>query len=245
MEKRIDQVSGSGNVTFHQPKGFFLASLLIPLLFMCFSSCTVYVQKPEEGMNVQLPSWAPAYENMNRIRYYYFPDIECYYDVWNKEFVYLEDGNWMFGSSLPPLYSWFDLNRAFIVLLNYNVFEPWRHFHYYVSHYPRYYYRSFYRDRFDDVSNPVRGFNENSKITVNEYRRGTNIEERRENIRNELREEGKKPGEAGRISNINREGAERRVAPTRPAQRMEYQGKNIGRPVKVQKNMMKERGSRR
>ncbi len=43
----------------------------------------------EVNAGVVLPDWAPAYGDVNLVRYYYFPDIECYYDVWNQDFVYL------------------------------------------------------------------------------------------------------------------------------------------------------------
>jgi hypothetical protein len=215
------------------------------IFFMYINSCTVYVQKPGEGTNIASPAWAPNYENVDRVRYYYFPDIECYYDVWNQEFVYLEDGSWMFGATLPPSYSWFDLNTAFIVLLDYDVFEPWRHFHYYVSHYPRYYYRTIYKDRFDDISRPMRGFNENSEVTVYKNNQVTNVENKQNINRNENKNEINRRNEAEQETKINHEFPERRVEPTRPEQRMEYYGRNIGRPVKVQHNMMRSKESGR
>jgi len=140
-------------------KVFSYGALLIILLSL--SQCTVNMQNQPARPNVVTPPWAPAYDNVGMVRYYYFPDIECYYDVWNQDFIYFEDGNWMFGATLPPSYSWYDLNTAFIVLLDYNVFEPWHHFNYYVSHYPRYYYRSVYRGRYEDADHPLGGFNEN------------------------------------------------------------------------------------
>jgi hypothetical protein len=211
---------------------------------MFMNGCAVYVQRPGEGVNIAPPAWAPYYENINSVRYYYFPDIECYYDVWNREFVYLEDGNWMFGATLPPIYSWLDLNTAFIVLLDNNVFEPWMHFHYYVSHYPRYYYRSIYRDNDRDINRTIRGFNENGRISLyNNPRSVTNAENRRTIINNDTRNIEINRNENRRELNLNREYPERRVEPTRPPQRMEYHGKDIGRPVGVQRNMMRSQGT--
>jgi len=179
------------------------------------------------------------------IRYYYFPDIECYYDIWNREFIYPEDGSWMFGATLPPSYSWFDLNTAFIVLLDYNVFEPWRYFNYYVSHYPRYYYRSIYKDRYEDAINPPRGFNENSGSIVNRNKEES-IERNREEInRNETVNQARDRDQREHEVSTGHENPERRVQPTRPAQPMEYHGRDVGRPVKVQPNMSRPRESRR
>ncbi len=227
-----------------------IPAITVTLIFsLCISDLTVSAQIPQEGVNVVPPPWAPYYENVNMIRYYYIPDIECYYDVWNHEFVYLEDGSWMFGASLPPIYSWLDLNTAFIVLLDYNVFEPWMHFHYYVSHYPRFYYRTIYRDNDIDINRHIRGFNENEKAAMyNNPRREINAENRATIIiNNEKRNVEINRNENIREPKLNREFPERRVEPTRPSQRMEYHGRDIGRPVNVQRNMMRphESGNKR
>ena len=155
-----------------------------------------------------------AYDNVNQVQYYYLPDIECYYDVWNHEFAYMEDGNWMFAPQLPPSYSWYDFNNAYVVVLDARVHQPWMHYHYYVAHYPRYYYRTTYRAGYNDANHPIRGFNENARGVV--YRNdGMNhaVEPRREPVSKE------------------------RVQNSRPPQRMEYYGKTVGSPVKVEKQM--------
>ena len=102
------------------------------------------------------PSWAPAYSP--GVRYYYMPDIESYYDLQNKDFVYLNNGQWLFSNDLPPMYSDYDLNFGFAISLNNGVFQPWMHHQYYVSNYPRYYYRNVYKNYDNDG---IRGFNEN------------------------------------------------------------------------------------
>jgi len=231
------------------------------LFFLCISSFTASAQRPGEGANIMPPPWAPYYDNVSMVRYYYFPDIECYYDVWNHEFVYLEDGSWMFGATLPPAFAWFDLNNAFVVVLNSNVFEPWMHFHYYVSHYPRYYYRTTYRDTYNDVNRPMRGFNENVKAAVYNNSRVPNVENRAAIPGNQrgnqpIIQPGNQPGnQSGNNMNTRNEARQnagagnnlpsRTVAPTHPSQRMQYYGKDIGRPVKVQKNMRSQGGSQR
>lgn len=212
-----------------------ITSVLILILLFSSGSLNLYPQEPSEGTVITPPAWAPPYNNVNKVRYFYFPDIECYYDVWTHEFIYLEDGSWMFGTTLPPSYSWFDLNTAYIVFLNSNVFEPWRHFHYYVSHYPRYYYRSLYND-WDDIYRPVRGFNENERVAIYNNR---NIKEEtnRKIIKNDNYNENIIKNEAREGVKTNREFPERRVTATRPPQKMQYYGKEIGHPVSVQRNM--------
>jgi hypothetical protein len=224
----------------------FVAATFIALA--CISCATTYVQRPMEGRNIVPPPWAPYYDNVNMVRYYYLPDIECYYDVWNREFVYLEDGNWMFGSTLPPDYSWYNLNTAFVVVLNQNVYEPWRHFHYYVAHYPRYYYETTYRNNYYDRDRPMRGFNENPRARVFNNGPMTRDDNRSEMQRNESGNQRNNPNDArqdqhpGNQQNNRNAGpgniySPRPVEAAHPAQRMDYYGKNIGRPVKVQKNM--------
>lgn len=107
------------------------------------------------------PVWAPDY--YWGTRYYYFPDIETYYDLATRNFVYLYNGQWIFVRSLPAIYSAFNLHNAFIVIVNRNVYNPWMHHQFYNSHYPRYYYIDYY-----DFSNIpyVRGYNENGRRAV-------------------------------------------------------------------------------
>ena len=136
----------------------FFAAMFMAMTFSC-TVAYVPVFTPE------VPNWAPAYDNTNKAQYYYLPDIECYYDVKNRDFIYLENSQWMFTNTLPPSYDWYDLNNCYTVILDTRVNEPWMHFSYYVSHYPRYYYRSYYRDRIHE-NKRVWGYNENDKKEV-------------------------------------------------------------------------------
>ncbi|MEI7830087.1 MAG: hypothetical protein WCI31_09970 [Prolixibacteraceae bacterium] len=210
---------------------------LLVILFFALSSCSTpsLAQRASIQINLQLPSWAPDYSNNHLVRYYYLPDIECYYDVRNREFIYMEDGEWMFGRSLPPVYAWLDLNDCFIVALDTRVIEPWRHFRYYVSHYPRYYYRTVYRDRYQDRDHPLRGFNENEREVV--YNRRSERDDNSYDRRNEpRREENNRSGERKELNN-KRDYPERRVESTHPSEPVKYYGREVGKPVRVQRNM--------
>lgn len=88
------------------------------------------------------PYWAPHYDNVSQVQYYYLPDLETYYDAWSNEFIYLDGGRWIFSTFLPPMYSSYDLRSAPVVILDYHVHEPWQHHELYVSHYPRYYFQT-------------------------------------------------------------------------------------------------------
>jgi len=141
-------------------KGLAVVAVILLSAFM-FSGCSVYTQTTPVQTGYSNPQWAPPY--YAGARYYYLPDIECYYDLSTSEFIYLNDGMWSYSRSIPSIYSSFDLNDCFSVVLNVDVYRPWLHHQYYVSHYPRYYYRDYY----DHSNIPyVRGFNENRKSAI-------------------------------------------------------------------------------
>ncbi len=251
MKTRMSHISKNTGEVTQSAKWKFQGTVIILVLILASFSTVTVAQKFELNVNLQLPSWAPYYERTDRVNYYYFPDIECYYDVRNREFIYLEDGEWLFGRSLPRAYSWYDLNDCFIVALDARVYEPWRHSNYYVSHYPRYYYRTVYRDRYNDRERRLRGFNENQRSMVynkrydndreHNSRMRRNESERKENNRFENRNENRNENkEINREDNkIRREFPDRRVVSTHPAEPVKYNGKDVGRPVRVQKNMRK------
>jgi hypothetical protein len=167
------------------------------------------------GVQYTNPSWAPPYSQ--GVRYYYMPDIETYYDLTDQDFVYLNNGQWLFSPTLPSMYSGYDLYNGFVISLNINVFQPWMHHQYYVSNYPRYYYHNVYKDI--DYKT-IRGFNENERKPIYwKQEERDRINDLRRNDRNERKQEI-----------------------IRPPQNTGYYGKRIGQPVKVRPNMKENRG---
>jgi hypothetical protein len=145
------------------------------------------------------------------------PDIETYYDLTDQDFVYLNNGQWLFSPTLPSMYSGYDLFNGFVISLNINVFQPWMHHQYYVSNYPRYYYHNVYKDI--DYKT-IRGFNENERKPIYwKQEERDRINDLRRNDRNERKQEI-----------------------IRPPQNTGYYGKRIGQPVKVRPNMKENRG---
>src|ERR1700738_1791636 len=71
------------------------------------------------------PPWRPA--GYDYAEYYYLPDIETYYYVPTRQFIYLSGNNWVFSSSLPRRYSNYDLYSGYKVVVNrpnaYNYFD--------------------------------------------------------------------------------------------------------------------------
>lgn len=62
------------------------------------------------------PAWGPA--GYDYVNYYYLPDIDVYYSVPQRQFIYLDRGRWVFSSYLPARYRSYDLNRGYKVVVN-------------------------------------------------------------------------------------------------------------------------------
>ena len=140
---------------------FVLAAVLL-LSASMFTGCMMMtpVRTTATG-SYENPQWAPPY--YNGARYYYLPDLELYYDLATRDYIYLMDGQWDFSPYLPTMYRDYDLSNSFCVVLDVNVYKPWLHYQYYISHYPRYYYRDYY----DHSNIPyVRAYNENLRSAV-------------------------------------------------------------------------------
>jgi hypothetical protein len=73
------------------------------------------------------PAWArnaPA-----EVHYYYLPDIQVYYDVPARRYIYLRNGKWFRSAALPAHYRSYDLYRGkTIYLTNYNGNRPYSYF---------------------------------------------------------------------------------------------------------------------
>lgn len=80
---------------------------------MAFGAAAQEILKP--AISIQ-PLWGPT--GYNLASYYYLPDIEAYYDVPEKKFIFSEKGKWIFSPSLPDKLKDFDLFSAYKVVLN-------------------------------------------------------------------------------------------------------------------------------
>lgn len=77
------------------------------------------------------PLWGPT--GYDQAEYYYLPDIETYYYVPKRQFIYMENGIWLHRSALPSRYARYDLNRGYKVVIN----SP-RPYNFYKSHKVKY-----------------------------------------------------------------------------------------------------------
>ncbi|CAM4283287.1 hypothetical protein SAMN06265348_109216 [Pedobacter westerhofensis] len=75
--------------------------------------------KAQVSLNINIgsqPQWGPT--GYDHVDYYYLPDVDAYYNVPAKQYVYLNNGSWVWRSSLPSRYSGFDLYNSYKVVMN-------------------------------------------------------------------------------------------------------------------------------
>ena len=71
------------------------------------------------NVNINLgnqPEWGPA--GYDYVEYYYLPDIDVYYYIPQRQFIYFSNGRWVFGASLPYRYRSYNLYNSYKVVIN-------------------------------------------------------------------------------------------------------------------------------
>jgi hypothetical protein len=69
------------------------------------------------GVNISdQPIWGPT--GYDRADYYYIPDIDSYYSVSERQYIYRDGANWRHAASLPPSYSNHDPYHSYKVVIN-------------------------------------------------------------------------------------------------------------------------------
>ena len=97
----------------------------------------VFSSKAQVSVSVNIgaqPQWGPA--GYASVDYYYLPDIECYYYVPRRQFVYLSGPNWVFSYDLPSRYRGYDLYGGYKVVCEGP--RPYTHFYDHRVEYARY-----------------------------------------------------------------------------------------------------------
>jgi hypothetical protein len=79
--------------------------------------CTPASAQVRVNINIgSQPVWGPV--GYDHVDYYYLPDIETYYYVPTRQFVYFNNGRWIYSSSLPYRYRNYDFNSGYKVVIN-------------------------------------------------------------------------------------------------------------------------------
>src|SRR5690349_14245458 len=69
------------------------------------------------------PMWGPT--GYDRVDFYYIPDIDAYYSVDDREYIYKVGSDWRHTESLPPSYGYYNPYNSYKVVLN----EPYPYDH--------------------------------------------------------------------------------------------------------------------
>ena len=86
-------------------------------MLLSLGSCAPIIISPTS--NKPLPTW--FYPNrVEEVRYVYFPDYFIYYDLSERNYLYLENNVWLRVNVLPQRYRSIDLNRSrFVRVIGY------------------------------------------------------------------------------------------------------------------------------
>jgi len=147
------------------------------------------------------PAWGPS--GYDRADFYYFPDLNIYYDVNSSMFYYLSGSRWASNRYLPSRYSRYDFYKMHKVVMN-NGPRPWLR--------NRDHRREYMRFRGDRSQTPIRFSNNrrydqskrNSRMWVN----GNQRNDQRQGPRNNQRQQGIRPDQRqGPRNNQRQQGA--------------------------------------
>ena len=100
------------------------------LIFIFLIAIAGLVNKPataQVSVNINIgaqPVWGPI--GYNYVEYYYMPDIEAYYYVPSRQFIYLTNGRWIFSTTLPYRYRTYNIYSGYKVVINQP--RPYLHF---------------------------------------------------------------------------------------------------------------------
>ncbi|MEC5142940.1 hypothetical protein [Chitinophaga sp. 212800010-3] len=110
---------------------------LVAILFIAglyYAPATTAQVRLNVNVNIgNQPLWGPV--GYDHAEYYYMPDIDAYYSVPQRQFIYYNDDRWIFAPSLPPRYN-YDLYRGYKVVINES--RPYLRDDYYRREYGRY-----------------------------------------------------------------------------------------------------------
>lgn len=100
--------------------------LYIVILALFFAKLT----NAQISVNINVgspPQWGPV--GYPDVRYYYLPDVECYYDIQTAMFIYYYGGGWIHRGYLPSYCKNYDLYNGYkVVMTDYHGNSPYVHF---------------------------------------------------------------------------------------------------------------------
>lgn len=93
---------------------------LFLLVFQALLLTVSYDASAQLNVNINVgaqPSWGPA--GYDHVDYYYLPDVQTYYHVPSRKFIYLNDRrSWIYSDALPSRYRDYNLYKGYKVVIN-------------------------------------------------------------------------------------------------------------------------------
>jgi hypothetical protein len=91
------------------------------LLMATFGLAALFASpaKAQVSVNVNIgaqPAWGPS--GYNHVDYYYLPEVETYYYVPTRTFIYMNGNRWVKTKHLPSRHRGYDLHRGRKVVIN-------------------------------------------------------------------------------------------------------------------------------
>lgn len=159
----------------------FIMRKLLLLAAIGFITLAAAPARAQVSLSINIgsqPQWGPR--GYNHVDYYYLPDVESYYYVPTRQFVYLSGNRWIHARSLPSRYRGYDLYGGRKVVINSP--NPWMRHNSYRTQYVRNNYyarpsRVIVRDRYN------RGRYNRESYSNRNYRESNNFHVRGENNR--------------------------------------------------------------
>jgi hypothetical protein len=92
---------------------------LIVFAMLGFAAWSATPAKAQVNVNINIgsqPNWGPR--GYNHVDYYYLPEVESYYYVPTRKFIYLNGGNWIHSYNLPSRHRGYNLHNGRKVVIN-------------------------------------------------------------------------------------------------------------------------------
>jgi len=83
---------------------------------LMFTTASAQIQISLRANIGEQPVWGPV--GYDHVEYYYMPDIDAYYYVPTRQYIYLERGRWRFATALPRRYSSYNVYTSYKVVVN-------------------------------------------------------------------------------------------------------------------------------
>lgn len=97
-----------------------IASLTMVSIARAQVSIGVSIGSPAPLYASPAPMWVPTGAPVNP--YYYFPDINCYYDMGIGQYIYFENNAWMYSRVIPRRFAGYDFRGARMVPMSRTAF---------------------------------------------------------------------------------------------------------------------------